>query len=180
MRKIFAACIALVLGIAAVLPATLPVAAAPTLVGMAVTERNVTEWQADSVYWGTTHVFVNLMVQKYSDGTIVGHVDAGPAQANNTAKSIKFQSADFNSNMAIIVCQLQYTNGSTTWFRFTLIDNGQPAIGNSKINIEVEVGPSVWYSIFTPQTTPPTPSKPLASGAVLLINNAVIQVRTWN
>jgi hypothetical protein len=181
MRKLYLIGSALVLGIGLILSAMSPVTAAPSVVGYVHTERNVTEKQADSVYWGTGHVFVNLDVKKYSDGTIDGHVKAGSVPDNRKSYCTRFDSLTFpDPNTAVFVGLFEQAGIGEVEERYTLIDNGEPAIGNSKINIELylpflpQASADGYYSIFTPSTA--TTSLPEVSGAVLLINHAVINV----
>jgi hypothetical protein len=174
MRKLLLACFALILGLAWALPVAFPVLATPKVVGSVHTERNVTTKQSETVAWGTGHIWGNVEVKKYADGTIVGHINGGSAPDQVKSHCIQFESADFVGNTAIIV-GLFLQEGSDTPIeeRWTLVDNGHPAIGNSMINIELHILPpnlyGGWYSIFG-----------LGSGPVLLINNAVIQVHDGN
>jgi len=117
-------------------------------------KANLTPKICESLLGYKDHMTENLMVMKLSDETIVGHIEFKYLETGTTGYCIKINSAEFTGETAVIVgLFVDPAWGGTLENpieeRYTLIDSGEPAIGNDMIGIEVNLG-GFWFSPFGP------------------------------
>ncbi len=171
MRKPRVVLFALALGVALLLTAALPVAAAvpdgqPE--SWVTWEGNVTPKLYLANMGGSEgHICGNVMVKQMSDGSIVGRINTKDLMGHTKSSCTEFTYASFQDNTALVEGWFLETGFSVPIKeRYTLVDNGEPGAGTDRINIELEVAPGFWVSFFN------------SPGPIPLVTHGNIQVHT--
>ena len=111
---------------------------------------NMTPKIYEAYYPGEGHIWGNLIVKILSDGTIVGHIEAKNLLTHTSSYCTEITFVNITDNTAVIEGWFHDPSWSDYPIkeRYTLVDNGEPAVGVDRINIELFIDMNGGFSMF--------------------------------